>query len=67
MTSSDRPDEPEDLPITAVRTTGIFCRPGCPGRPLAKNTVRYATTGEAMAAGYRACLRCRPLEWMPAA
>ncbi len=46
---------------TAVRTTGIFCRPGCPARaPLARNVERYPTAAAALAAGYRPCLRCRP-------
>jgi AraC family transcriptional regulator of adaptative response/methylated-DNA-[protein]-cysteine methyltransferase len=45
-----------------VRTTGIFCRPTCPARkPLAKNVEYFATAKDAMAAGYRACKRCRPL------
>jgi AraC family transcriptional regulator, regulatory protein of adaptative response / DNA-3-methyladenine glycosylase II len=47
--------------ITAVRTTGIYCRPGCPARtPLRRNVTFYATAEEARAAGYRACKRCRP-------
>lgn len=46
---------------TAVRTTGVFCRPVCPARtPLAKNVTFYRTTAEAEAAGYRACKRCKP-------
>ncbi len=48
---------------TAVKTTGIFCRPGCPARkPLARNVMFYATVREAMFAGYRPCKRCMPLE-----
>ena len=48
---------------TAVKTTGIFCRPGCPARkPLAKNVEFFATVKEAMFAGYRPCKRCKPLE-----
>lgn len=47
--------------ITAVRTTKIFCREGCPARPLAKNTVKYDSVGAALAAGYRPCRRCHPL------
>lgn len=47
--------------ITAVRTTKIFCRPGCPARPKPENTVRYATAAEALVAGYRPCKRCHPL------
>lgn len=47
--------------FTCVRTTGIFCRPVCPARtPFAKNVTFVATAAEAVAAGYRACKRCRP-------
>jgi len=46
----------------AVKTTGIFCRPSCQARrPLRKNISYYATASEAEAAGFRPCLRCRPL------
>src|SRR5262245_60462806 len=46
----------------AVRTTGIFCRPGCPARkPLPKNVEYFATAREALFAGFRPCKRCRPL------
>ena len=46
-----------------VRTTGIFCRPTCPARkPLPKNVEFFPTAQAAMAAGYRPCKRCRPLE-----
>jgi AraC family transcriptional regulator of adaptative response/methylated-DNA-[protein]-cysteine methyltransferase len=49
--------------FTAVRTTGIFCRPGCPARSPARHNVEfYRTARDAMFAGYRACKRCRPLE-----
>ena len=52
----------DGLFFLAVRTTGIFCRPSCPARkPLAKNVEFFATVGEALAAGYRPCKRCRPL------
>ncbi len=47
--------------VTAVRTTGIYCRPSCPARtPLRRNVSFYASAEEARAAGYRACKRCRP-------
>jgi AraC family transcriptional regulator of adaptative response/methylated-DNA-[protein]-cysteine methyltransferase len=47
----------------AVRTTGIFCRPTCPARKPRKDNVEFfRTVGEAVAAGYRPCKRCRPLE-----
>lgn len=49
--------------FTAVRTTGIFCRPGCPARtPARENVEFYASPREALFAGYRPCKRCRPLE-----
>jgi len=44
----------------AVKTTGIYCRPVCPSRPLRKNVSFHATRAEAEAAGYRACKRCKP-------
>ena len=49
-------------PITAVRSTNIFCRAGCPApAPRLQHVERYATAREALFAGYRPCLRCRPL------
>lgn len=51
--------------VIAVRTTGIYCRPGCPARlPARANVGFYTGAAAAEAAGYRACLRCRP-EAMP--
>jgi AraC family transcriptional regulator of adaptative response/methylated-DNA-[protein]-cysteine methyltransferase len=60
--------------LAAVRTTRIFCRPSCPARkPARENVEFFATAQEAILAGYRACLRCRPLtppggapEWLAA-
>ncbi len=53
--------------FTAVRTTGIYCRPVCKVRaPLAKNCLFFASAARAEAAGFRPCLRCRP-ELAPAA
>ena len=47
--------------FTAVRTTGIYCRPSCPARtPLARNVSFFTTPAAAQSAGYRACRRCRP-------
>jgi AraC family transcriptional regulator of adaptative response / DNA-3-methyladenine glycosylase II len=47
--------------ITAVRTTGIYCRPSCPAvTPKAANVRFYPTSAAAQAAGYRACRRCLP-------
>ncbi|PXA89800.1 transcriptional regulator, partial [Caulobacter sp. D4A] len=45
-----------------VRTTGVYCRPSCSGRPLRKNVAFYDTREAARAAGLRPCLRCRPDE-----
>ncbi|HEX6139465.1 MAG TPA: methylated-DNA--[protein]-cysteine S-methyltransferase [Candidatus Limnocylindria bacterium] len=54
---------PSDRRFIAVGSTGIFCRPGCPApAPLPANVRRLATAHEALFAGYRPCLRCRPLE-----
>lgn len=47
--------------FTAVRTTGIFCRPSCPARtPDRANVEFFATAASAIDRGYRACRRCRP-------
>jgi AraC family transcriptional regulator of adaptative response / DNA-3-methyladenine glycosylase II len=47
--------------FTAVKTTGIYCRPICPARtPRSENVVFYPTAAAAQEAGFRPCLRCRP-------
>lgn len=46
--------------ITAVVTTGIYCRPVCPARPLRRNVRFFATAIDAQASGFRACKRCKP-------
>ncbi|MBO9827828.1 DNA-3-methyladenine glycosylase 2 family protein [Xanthomonas sp. A2111] len=47
--------------FTAVRSTGIYCRPVCPAPPPKRSNVRYyPSAAAAAAAGYRPCLRCRP-------
>lgn len=49
--------------VGAVKTTGIYCKPSCPARhPLPQNVEYFADGEGARAAGYRACLRCRPDE-----
>jgi AraC family transcriptional regulator, regulatory protein of adaptative response / DNA-3-methyladenine glycosylase II len=45
---------------SAVVTTGIYCRPGCGARPLARNVRTFDLAAAAEAAGFRACERCRP-------
>ncbi|EDY83568.1 methylated-DNA-(protein)-cysteine S-methyltransferase [Verrucomicrobiia bacterium DG1235] len=53
----------EGLFVMGVRTTGIFCRPTCPARkPKPENVEFFPRSGDALAAGYRACKRCRPME-----
>ncbi|MDT0156482.1 Ada metal-binding domain-containing protein [Microbacterium sp. ARD32] len=47
--------------VTAVRSTGIYCRPSCPARtPKVANVTFYPTSAAAHEAGYRACKRCLP-------
>jgi len=49
--------------ISAVVTTGIYCRPGCGAQPLVQNVNKFPLAASAEAAGYRACMRCRPYRW----
>jgi AraC family transcriptional regulator, regulatory protein of adaptative response / DNA-3-methyladenine glycosylase II len=46
--------------FSAVVTTGIYCRPGCSARPKPEHVRQFGLPAAAEAAGYRACLRCRP-------
>src|SRR5688500_2413831 len=49
--------------VGAVLTTGIYCKPSCPARhPKRPNMIFFANGEAARAAGFRACLRCRPDE-----
>lgn len=58
-----RDSEYEGVFILGVKTTGIFCRPTCPARkPRPENVEYFPNAREALAAGYRPCKRCRPLE-----
>ncbi|KUL39931.1 bifunctional transcriptional activator/DNA repair enzyme AdaA, partial [Actinoplanes awajinensis] len=46
---------------TAVRTTGIYCRPSCPAvTPKRQNVTFYPSAAAAQRGGFRACRRCRP-------
>ncbi|MGJ9421598.1 AlkA N-terminal domain-containing protein [Aeromicrobium sp. CF3.5] len=46
---------------TAVRTTGIYCRPSCSAvTPKPQNVSFHASAASAEDAGFRACRRCRP-------
>ncbi len=47
--------------FTAVKTTGIYCRPICPATtPKEENVTYFPSAIQAANAGYRPCLRCRP-------
>ncbi|MEG3182295.1 bifunctional DNA-binding transcriptional regulator/O6-methylguanine-DNA methyltransferase Ada [Sphingomonas sp. LT1P40] len=49
--------------IAGVTSTGIYCKPSCPARhPKRANVVFYPDADSARAAGFRACLRCKPDE-----
>ena len=49
--------------FAAVKTTGIFCRTTCTARkPKQENVCFYDTIHDALAAGYRPCKICRPME-----
>lgn len=51
----------DGLFITAVRTTGIYCRPSCPAvTPKRANVEFLPTAAAAQQRGYRACRRCLP-------
>jgi AraC family transcriptional regulator of adaptative response/methylated-DNA-[protein]-cysteine methyltransferase len=53
----------EGIFYVGVKTTGIFCRSICSAKtPKAENVEYFASPQEAMYAGYRPCLRCRPLD-----
>ena len=54
---------PDGRVFVAVKTTGIYCKPSCPAKRPKREHVQFFSTGdEARAAGYRACLRCKPDE-----
>ncbi|MEK6481906.1 methylated-DNA--[protein]-cysteine S-methyltransferase [Catalinimonas sp. 4WD22] len=53
----------EGVFFTAVKTTGIFCRPICSARkPKPENVEFFKTSKECILKGYRACMVCKPLE-----
>ena len=52
----------EGIFVTAVKTTGIFCRPTCSARKPKKENIEYfPTTRDALLHGYRPCKICRPM------
>lgn len=49
--------------VFGVKTTGVYCRPGCPSRiPLRKNVQFFKSCTEAELAGFQPCKRCKPNE-----
>jgi AraC family transcriptional regulator of adaptative response/methylated-DNA-[protein]-cysteine methyltransferase len=53
--------DPEARFFYGVATTGVFCRAICASRrPLRANVRFFRTPAEALAAGFRACKRCKP-------
>lgn len=48
---------------TAVKTTGIFCRPTCTARkPKIENVEFFNTSQDCIVHGYRPCKVCKPIE-----
>ena len=46
--------------FTAVKTTGIYCKPSCPSRPKREHIEFFPQISKAVGAGYRPCKRCQP-------
>ncbi len=52
----------EGIFFMAVKTTGIFCRPGCHAKtPKRENVEFFSSTSEALQMGYRPCKKCNPM------
>ncbi len=63
----DKDSNFEGIFFFGVKTTGIFCRPGCTARkPNPANIVYFSSTREALLEGYRPCRICHPLGEMGA-
>lgn len=53
----------EGVFFTAVKTTGIFCRPSCTARkPRQENVEFLKTSKDCLLKGYRPCKVCQPLQ-----
>lgn len=58
-----RDDRFDGQAFVCVSSTGVFCRLTCPARkPRPENCTFHATIGECIAAGFRPCKRCHPLQ-----
>ena len=61
-----REEDVQDRFFYAVKSTKIYCRPGCPSRrPNRQNVIFFNATSEAEQAGFRPCLRCKPTQAEP--
>ncbi len=59
----DKDPSYEGLFFTAVKSTGIFCRPSCTARkPKIENVVFYDSSDEALQNGFRPCKVCKPMQ-----
>jgi AraC family transcriptional regulator of adaptative response/methylated-DNA-[protein]-cysteine methyltransferase len=59
----DRNSQLDGIFYFGVKTTGIFCRPGCTARnPKRENVDYFGSIQSAMESGYRPCKICSPLE-----
>ena len=53
----------EGILFTAVKTTGIFCRPSCTARkPKIENVLFYDSVNQALENGFRPCKVCKPTQ-----
>jgi len=51
----------DDVFYFGVKTTGVYCRPGCPARTPKRENVVFAFSPRMLEeAGFRPCRRCRP-------
>jgi AraC family transcriptional regulator, regulatory protein of adaptative response / methylated-DNA-[protein]-cysteine methyltransferase len=58
-----RDDSRDGSFVFAVKSTGVYCRPSCPSRrPRRENVLFFSRPDDAERAGFRACMRCRPLD-----
>ena len=61
----DRDARYDGVFVYGVKSTGIYCRPSCASRrPSPENIMIFDTPQMAESAGYRACLRCNPKEYL---
>ena len=68
-TAVERRDASQDGSfVYAVKSTGVYCRPSCPSRrPRREHVLFFPAPATAERAGYRACLRCKPIGPAPQA